>query len=108
MRLSGNTLTLSWLVLGLWGCATSAGLDDDDTAEVVIDVAEPQPYSNGTCPAIEAGTMSFATGSDTRGAVIVMPQNPEGAGLLFLWHGNGDTPANFSAASATADSSAVL
>ncbi len=58
---------------------------------------EPRAYSFGTCPVLAEGENAIQSGALGRTISIVLPPNPEGAGLVFGWHGLGDSPANFSA-----------
>lgn len=58
----------------------------------------PKAYSGGTCPTFAAGAGKFASGGLDRDLVVTLPAKPEGAGVVFLWHGFGDTASNFSAA----------
>jgi predicted esterase len=88
------------------------GTEDDDVAETPEgDVAEadtatvnpdgpptPKAYSGGTCPTFKAGKQSFMSSDLDREIVVTLPEDPSGAGVLFLWHGFGDTHSNFSSA----------
>lgn len=58
----------------------------------------PMAYSNGVCPSIAEGSSSFKSGTLDRQITVTLPSEPSGAGVLFLWHGFGDTHSNFSAA----------
>ncbi len=96
---------------------TSSSVGDDATTEGDTsdpspeeDVSAPAPaveepadgpgalavYSEGTCPTFEAGTQTFRSSGLDREVVVTLPTNPEGAGVVFLWHGFGDTHQNFS------------
>lgn len=55
-------------------------------------------YSGGSCPELTAGSSTFQSGGKARQLLVSLPAEPRGAGLLFLWHGLGDSPANFAAA----------
>lgn len=98
-----------WLWAGLVACGGGDGADssatDDttDTTEAANDpyagLAAPTPpdaYSDGTCPALKAGkNTGFSSKGTERAFSLSLPKEPTGAGLLFLWHGNGDTGENF-------------
>lgn len=60
--------------------------------------AEPQAYSEGECPKLVRGeNTGFTSAGFEREFQIAMPKEPEGAGVLFAWHGNGDSGGNFAA-----------
>ncbi len=80
---------------------------DPDSSEPPVDEGEPPgpgeppaiaPYSGGACPSFAAGSMKFKSGEMERDITITLPDQPEGAGLVFLWHGFGDSHSNFSGA----------
>jgi predicted esterase len=87
-------LLLPVLVLG---CAPGEKDDDDDddvTTDDSGDVEESRPgpdYSNGTCPALVNGDNEFSTGDTEYDVEIILPDNPEGATVLFAWHWLGGT-----------------
>ena len=56
----------------------------------------PMAYSGGACPSFVMGNQTFVAGGETRDVTVTLPQDPAGAGVLFLWHGFGDTGPNFS------------
>jgi len=114
--------SLFWLVLGLGAVACgstasagSAGAADaiaaedtqvaaDAAAEVAADTAvadvklEPKPsvpkaYA-GTCPDFVAGKLEIESAGYKRRAYVSLPDEPNGAPVVFLWHGLGDTAAN--------------
>ncbi|MBT9559138.1 MAG: hypothetical protein IV100_24105 [Myxococcales bacterium] len=58
----------------------------------------PKAYTGGTCPTFKAGKQSFMSSDLEREIIVTLPDDPSGAGVLFLWHGFGDTHSNFSAA----------
>lgn len=85
------------------GEGSTATSDTGATSEedAVVDPGGPpalEGYSEGACPTLTAGAQTFASGGMERDIVVTIPANPEGAGLVFMWHGFGDTAANFSAA----------
>lgn len=99
-------------VLGLTACAAPSddGPDETDETDAETDVveddtepelpppAEPAAYSNGDCPTLAAGlNEDFPTGNKTRDVIVRVPARTKGAGVVFLWHGNGDQIANFDA-----------
>lgn len=57
----------------------------------------PVPTYAGTCPTLVAGAQKFTSGELARDVTVALPAKAEGAGVLFLWHGFGDTGPNFSA-----------
>ena len=72
---------------------------DEPAAETVADLAPqgpqppaPPPYA-GTCPTFTAGTNKILAGTRQRSFELFLPPHPydNGAGLVFVWHGNGDT-----------------
>lgn len=100
---------------GADGSATDSGGSPDAGGEDATGAAQgpwtPKPYSGGTCPGIIGGAQLFASGGVDRRLVVAMPAQPEGAPVLFLWHGLGDSPENFSGAfgaSALADQYGVI
>lgn len=57
--------------------------------------AQPGTYA-GTCPDMSVDVEGFASGrSQSRKFLVHVPKKAEQPGVLFLWHGNGDTAANF-------------
>lgn len=58
----------------------------------------PAPYSGGTCPTLKEGVNTIKSGGQDREVTLFVPPQPKNAPLLFLWHGLGDSPANFSSA----------
>ena len=86
---------------------SASGLDAQGVADsaVVPDVSggenQPPPlgsYSEGTCPNLVSGDVAFTSLGQARAVRIFLPPEPEGAGVLYMWHGMGDTVSNFSAA----------
>lgn len=105
-----------WLVAVQACGATTAvdAVDSDDTEAAVDDTeldlpppAAPKAYSGTTCPTIVVGANeAFASSGRDRAFTLRAPRRKKGAGVVFLWHGNGDTRENFDAymgASAIAD-----
>lgn len=58
----------------------------------------PKSYSGETCPTFAAGTVNIKSVGFDRKVEVFLPTTTKGAGLLFLWHGLGDNPANFAKA----------
>lgn len=56
--------------------------------------AAPTPYA-GECPVFAGGPISLKIAGFTRNALITLPAEPNGAGVLFMWHGLGDSAKNF-------------
>jgi len=51
--------------------------------------APPMKYSGGTCPAFQAGKNTFEVDGRQRSFELYLPEEPEGAPLVYVWHGNG-------------------
>ncbi len=82
---------------------TSGSVDGDasvpDTSTVDPDgPPAPKAYTGGTCPTFKVGKQSFVSSDLEREVVVTLPEDPTGAGVLFLWHGFGDTHTEFSSA----------
>lgn len=82
----------------LIACSSDAdGPDGDTDAEETIlpPPAEPPTYA-GTCPDMQGEITGFSSGSQNdRSFIVHLPDDLDGAGILFLWHGNGDSARNF-------------
>ena len=52
-------------------------------------VPQPRP-APGTCPELTAGTNDIEPNGDPRQVDLYLPDDPEGAPVLFIWHGLGD------------------
>lgn len=78
------------------GGESDAGTSEDTGAEPIA--LEPLPYSEGDCPTLTDGTNDLRSAEMDRQVVVYLPEQPEGAGLVFLWHGLGDTTSNFARA----------
>lgn len=82
------------LLIGCGGGAvntddTDSNSDTDSDADTDTDVPKKEgpAYSGGTCPSLKAGTNSgFTSGSDSRTFRLELPDNPEGAPVIFAWH----------------------
>jgi len=98
-------------------------LPGDDAVEppedVVPDIvsgpqpAKPKKYSGGVCPSLVAGKNTLMLGGLKRSVELYLPANPApGAAVVFVWHGNGDTPKNiaqfFGADSLTKENNLIL
>lgn len=77
------------IVLSLLACDgdetnnTKAG----DTAVDAVEAIEPPAYSGGACPELVDGVNSaFPSGEHEREFELVLPDNPEGAPVVFAWH----------------------
>ncbi len=82
--------------------APDATADTSPTPDATADVpanplAPPAPaaYSGAACPTLQAGPNSFMSSGLARSVQVWLPPTPAGAGVMFLWHGFGDTGANF-------------
>ncbi|MCB9765415.1 MAG: hypothetical protein H6739_36915 [Alphaproteobacteria bacterium] len=71
----------------------------DDTGEVVDTAPQPPTpaaYSGGTCPTLEAGwNDAFLSADVERRFNLVLPPDPDGAGVLFVFHWLGGSAAQF-------------
>jgi predicted esterase len=82
---------------------TDAGLADTGTIDAAPDVpaVETTPlraYSGGSCPALEDGRQGLETDGVERDITLFLPPDPAGAGVVFIWHGAGDTASNMARA----------
>lgn len=84
---------------GASGAADSAATD---TAAAALDTttAPPSPptpyaYSGGDCPKLAAGQNTLFSWDTSRSVDLYLPAELKSAGLLFLWHGLGDSKENF-------------
>ena len=66
-----------------------------DAGDPAASPPAPKPYPLGACPTLAAGVNKIKAGGAERSFRLVLPPNPKGAPLVFLWHGLGDTAANF-------------
>lgn len=76
----------------------SAGADTavEDTAP---EAPTPElPNFAGECPSLSGLEVPFAVADLDRAVDIYLPDDPQGAGLVFLYHGAGDSPGNFARA----------
>lgn len=55
------------------------------------------PYAAGACPAMAGGEVTFESGELTRRVMLELPPQPEGAPVLFVYHGAGSNPGQFQA-----------
>jgi len=84
------------------GVSLDAGSSPEDTAgssdppATGMVAASPNPYSGGACPELSAGLQTFQAAGTAREVDLKLPANPSGAPVVFMWHGLGDTIANFS------------
>ncbi len=74
--------------------ADTAASADTQTVDTVGLPAAPTPYA-GTCPDFADGAVQMQVGKYGRSLLVTLPEQPKGAGVLFLWHGLGDTAKNF-------------
>jgi poly(3-hydroxybutyrate) depolymerase len=93
------------LLLALTACATAddPSTTDDPVAggdtDTLPEPAAPVAYSGGACPEIVDGANTgFTSAGAARKFQVRLPKDPTGAGVVFLWHGNGDTMSNFARA----------
>ena len=80
----------------------SEGADEGDAidgsdADQPAGPPAPVAYRGGTCPTLQAGSNTFLSSDLQRQLTVTLPADPTGSGILFLWHGFGDTHSNFSA-----------
>ena len=62
-----------------------AGADGTDGTDGTVE-REPPAYSGGSCPTLEAGDNTFASGDTTYTVHVWLPDDPSGAPLLTGWH----------------------
>jgi len=81
------------LALSLGGCTQSRppGADDDDDSTGDDDdddsVEWPAPEYDGTCPGFSEGlNTGFLSSGNERQFRLALPDNPEGAPVVFTWH----------------------
>ncbi|MFT4975647.1 MAG: putative esterase [Myxococcota bacterium] len=77
-----------FLLFACSGDPANSDAEDSDTAEVAeSERIAPPAYSGGTCPElVEGWNEGFASGSDERSFRLELPDNPQGAPVIFLWH----------------------
>jgi predicted esterase len=82
--------------------ADGVGPGDTVTSDTSGGVQDGPPplaeYSGGQCPTLSDGDMVFTSFGESRSVRVYLPPEPEGAGVLYMWHGMGDSVSNFSAA----------
>jgi predicted esterase len=86
------------LALGVGlACAPSKDpwVPDEDPSFDATAPAELRAYSGDHCPTLTAGEVDFDSGDDTWKLWVKLPPEPDGAGVLFVHHGNGDDPVRF-------------
>lgn len=59
--------------------------------------AAPTPYA-GECPAFVSGNNTIESAGFKRSFKLYLPAEPNGAPVVFLWHGLGDSASNFASA----------
>jgi len=94
---------MSLLSFVLFACAPKEEVDFNNTASLSADTEEtaedtgtegtdpPLEYSEGDCPDFSEGTMSFESAGETRSLRVELPDDPQGAPVLFAWHWLGGT-----------------
>lgn len=87
--------TPMFLLLALIACGTSdpeGAIDDDDQGPGGEDEQRVGPeYSKGDCPSMVDGDIDFETGDTEYEVELRIPDDPEGATVLFAWHWLGGT-----------------
>ena len=73
----------------------SADAGAADAGDPGLGPPAPLPYAVGACPKMVSGLNTIKAGGAQRSFRVMLPANPEGAALVFLWHGLGDSAANF-------------
>ncbi len=66
------------------GDSAATGGQDDTGAQAIQ--REPPVYSGGDCPALSEGVLDFVSGDRAYSVEVVLPEQPEGAPILFAWH----------------------
>jgi len=77
-----------------------------DTGGGTFEFGDPDPipaYSSGACPTFASGSNDITTSGDPRDFLLFLPANPAGAPVIFLWHGLGDSAANFAGGMGASD-----
>ena len=77
-----------------------AGATEEPGGEMMgapIEIPDP-PEVRGVCPTFTAGPNEVSPEGTPRQVDLFLPENPQGAPVLFLWHGLGDTPSNIARA----------
>lgn len=77
------------------GGSDAGGGGTDTGGNPLPEPSAPRAYSGGACPPLGSGTVTINSGGTDRSVDIYLPENTTNAGLVFLWHGTGDTPSNF-------------
>lgn len=73
------------------GSDSAAGSDADSSPQPPT----PYAYSGGTCPKLHGGSNKIFSWNGDRAVNIFLPTKLDNPGLLFAWHGLGDTMQNF-------------
>lgn len=100
---------MRWLLpAALLATTVACGTDtDSDTESTQTDTEEAGPaypaavpeYSGGDCPTFEAGNnKNFQVGDEKRSFRLYLPDEPEGAPLVFVWHWLGGNSAQAASA----------
>jgi poly(3-hydroxybutyrate) depolymerase len=76
------------LALLLCACPTTGGGADDDDTEAPTPAPRPGPeYSGGTCPTLVEGmNEGFSSAGLDRSFILLLPDEPAGAPVVFTWH----------------------
>jgi len=74
--------------------ATEDLVSVQDSAAPPVEPAALPIYSAGTCPELSAGNQGFTSGSSQRTVHVTLPDEPQGAPVVFLFHGLGDQAQN--------------
>lgn len=77
----------------LIACAGPVSGEDDSSAPVAPpSPPEPSAYSGGTCPTLVQGrNEGFLSAGQERKFLVYLPENPQGAPVVFAWHWLGGT-----------------
>jgi predicted esterase len=73
------------------GLPEDTGVSSDATAQT--GPAAPKVYE-GTCPTFKTGTNILKSNGYDRRMRVALPEQPQGAPVVFIWHGLGDTAEN--------------
>jgi predicted esterase len=82
------------------GAGEGSGTPDDGSTDGPDEPTGPMPNAPfeptaGSCTPFTAGTNSMTSYDQARTFDVYLPDDPEGAALLFAWHGAGDSAGNF-------------
>ncbi|MCB9797062.1 MAG: hypothetical protein H6741_30625 [Alphaproteobacteria bacterium] len=85
-----------FLLTALLACATPEPVDSAAPKPETPTPPEPEAYSGGSCPTLEQGrNEGFLSADVEREFLLQLPENPEGAPVVFVWHWLGGSASQF-------------